>query len=92
MRKAEISPRYLSEDERVRIADLQRRGLSVRAIAVEVGRSPSTVSRELRRNRDEGSVETVRSPRSGWPWIGGHGPVAASWLMTWCWLSSWPSG
>jgi len=55
--KAEISPRYLSEDERVMIADLQRRGLSVRAIAVEVGRSPSTVSRELRRNRDEGSVE-----------------------------------
>ncbi len=51
----EISARYLSEDERVTIADLQRRGLSVRAIAAEVIRSPSTVSRELRRNRDAGS-------------------------------------
>jgi transposase, IS30 family len=56
-RKAEISPRFLSEDERVRIADLQRHGRSVRAIAVGLGRSPSTVSRELRRNRDAGSGE-----------------------------------
>ncbi|MGH3517380.1 MAG: IS30 family transposase [Haloechinothrix sp.] len=48
----EISPRYLSEDERVRIADLHRAGRSVRAIADELGRNPSTVSRELRRNRD----------------------------------------
>jgi transposase, IS30 family len=53
--KTEISARYLSEDERVTIADLQRRGHSVRAIAAEVNRSPSTVSRELRRNRDAGS-------------------------------------
>src|SRR5262249_25897541 len=55
-RKAEISPRYLSEDDRVRIADLRRAGLGVRAIAAELGRSPSTVSRELRRNCE---------PRSG---------------------------
>jgi len=45
-RKREISPRYLSEEERVRVADLHRAGLGVRAIAVEVGRSPSTISRE----------------------------------------------
>ena len=32
-RKSEISARYLSEDERVRIADLRRAGLTVRAIA-----------------------------------------------------------
>jgi transposase, IS30 family len=51
-RKQEISPRYLSEDERVRIADLERQGLGVRAIAAELGRNPSTISRELRRNRD----------------------------------------
>lgn len=49
-RAREISPRYLSEDERIRIADRQRHGGSVRAIAREIGRSPSTVSRELRRN------------------------------------------
>src|SRR6266516_1539819 len=54
-RAREISPRYLSEDERVRIADLRRQGLGVRAVAAELGRSPATVSRELRRNRDLGS-------------------------------------
>jgi IS30 family transposase len=48
----EISSRYLSEDERVVIADLRRRGRTVRGIAAELGRSPATVSRELRRNRD----------------------------------------
>jgi IS30 family transposase len=48
----EISPRYLSEDERVRVADLRRSGLTVRGIAEALGRSPSTISRELRRNRD----------------------------------------
>ena len=53
--KREISPRYLSEDERVLIGDRHRAGDSVRAIALELGRSPSTVSRELRRNRDEAS-------------------------------------
>ena len=53
-RKVEVCSRFLSEGERVTIADLRRRGCSVRAIAAELGRSPSTVSRELRRNRDLG--------------------------------------
>ena len=53
--KREISPRYLSEDERVQIADLRQGGAGVRAIAERLGRSPSTISRELRRNRDPGS-------------------------------------
>lgn len=48
----ELSVRFLSEDERIRLGDLRRRGLGVRAIAAELGRSPSTVSRELRRNGD----------------------------------------
>ncbi len=51
----EISDRYLSEDERVRIADLRKAGATVRAIAERLGRSPSTISRELRRNRDPDS-------------------------------------
>ncbi|HVB42700.1 MAG TPA: IS30 family transposase [Streptosporangiaceae bacterium] len=51
----EISHRYLSEDERVRIADLRKAGAGVRAIADRLGRSPSTISRELRRNLDPGS-------------------------------------
>ncbi|MGH8960704.1 MAG: IS30 family transposase [Jatrophihabitantaceae bacterium] len=51
-RKTHISERYLSEDERVRIADLHRAGHTVRSMATELGRSPSTISRELRRNSD----------------------------------------
>jgi IS30 family transposase len=54
-RAGQISERYLSEQERVRIADLRQAGDGVRAIAVQTGRSPSTISRELRRNRDPGS-------------------------------------
>jgi IS30 family transposase len=46
------SPRYLSELERIRIADLRAAGVSARGIARERGRAPSTISRELRRNRD----------------------------------------
>lgn len=61
-----ISARYLSEDERVRIADLRRAEYTVRGIALELGRSPATISRELRRNRDEGS--------------GGYRPFAAQLL------------
>ncbi|MFE7358380.1 IS30 family transposase [Streptomyces sp. NPDC057543] len=45
-----ISDRYLSEEERIRIADLRREKRSVRSIAAELGRSPSTISREIRRN------------------------------------------
>jgi transposase, IS30 family len=47
-----VSARFLSEDERVRIADLHRLGWSTRAIAGKLGRDPSTISRELRRNAD----------------------------------------
>jgi transposase, IS30 family len=46
------SPRYLSEQERIRIADLLAAKMSVRGIGEELGRAPSTVSREIRRNRD----------------------------------------
>jgi IS30 family transposase len=41
----------LSLDDRYRIAQLQAEGCSVRQIAAAVGRAPSTISRELRRNR-----------------------------------------
>jgi IS30 family transposase len=45
-------PRYLSITERTTIADLHDAGVGVRGIAAELGRSASTVSRELRRNTD----------------------------------------
>jgi transposase, IS30 family len=46
----DISPRFLSQDERIEIAELRHAGLSIRQIAHRLGRAPSTVSRELRRN------------------------------------------
>ena len=47
-----VSGRYLSVDERITIADGIRAGRSVRMLAAELGRAPSTVSREVARNRD----------------------------------------
>jgi IS30 family transposase len=49
----DVSSRYLSEDERVFIADRLLAGSSLRSIARDLGRSASTVSRELSRNRPE---------------------------------------
>src|SRR5208337_2064288 len=47
---APLSERYLSFTEREEIALLCAQSFGVRAIAQKVGRSPSTISRELRRN------------------------------------------
>jgi IS30 family transposase len=46
----QISARFLSQDERVEVADLRQAGVSIRQIAARLGRAPSTISRELRRN------------------------------------------
>ena len=46
----EISPRFLSEAERVEIADRRHAGETLQAIADAIGRSISTISRELSRN------------------------------------------
>jgi IS30 family transposase len=48
------SPRYLSEQERIQIADLLAAKTSVRGIAEQLGRAPSTISREIHRNRADG--------------------------------------
>ncbi len=45
-----ISGRYLSFEEREEIALLKAQGVGVREIARQLGRAPSTISRELRRN------------------------------------------
>jgi IS30 family transposase len=50
----QISMRYLSQDERIEIADMRRSGLSMRSIAYRLGRAPSTISRELGRNASTG--------------------------------------
>ena len=48
--RAPLSGRYLSFAEREEIALLRAQGWGVREIARRLGRSPSTISRELRRN------------------------------------------
>ena len=45
--------KHLTEEERYQIDDLKREGLSQNKIAKRIGRSPSTLSRELNRNRGE---------------------------------------
>ena len=51
----QISTRFLSRDERSAIADLRLSEISLRAIADRLGRSPSTISTETRRNVPTGS-------------------------------------
>ena len=48
------SGRYLDLRERLQIADLIRLGFSMRRIAAELGRHPSTIKRELDRHRSPG--------------------------------------
>jgi transposase, IS30 family len=49
---ASVSYRRLSLIERHELAALSRAGHGIRAIAAQLGRSPSTISRELARHRD----------------------------------------
>jgi IS30 family transposase len=55
----EPTGRYLSFAEREEIALLRARNVGVREIAREIGRAPSTVSRELRRNAATRSGKSV---------------------------------
>lgn len=62
MNEADRHERYLSLLERERLALLRREGLGVREISRRLGRSPSTISRELRRNmrkHDRGHYDPI---------------------------------
>ncbi len=59
----EISARYLSQQERIEIGDLRHAGLSIRQIAEQLGRAPSTISRELRRNATAGGYGPFEAHR-----------------------------
>jgi transposase len=52
--RPEPSGRDMSAEERIQIADLKLAGESVRSIGRRLGRSPSTISRELKRNCPRG--------------------------------------
>jgi IS30 family transposase len=62
------SARYLDREERYELARLRECGLPVRRIAARMGRSPSTVSRELARNGDArtGGYAPERAHRLAW--------------------------
>ena len=64
---ATYSERYLDREERYELARLRECGLGVRAIAARMGRSPSTVSRELARNAGpRGQYQPERAHRLAW--------------------------
>src|SRR5215475_3437576 len=62
------SDRYLDREERYEIARLREAGLGVRQVAARLGRSPSTICRELARNADPrtGGYQPERAHRMAW--------------------------
>ena len=60
------SGRYLSLEERLQIADLYLGGAGVRAIAVGIGRSPATVSRDSSQTRPCSQSRVGLSARRCW--------------------------
>ena len=69
--RAPLSGRYLSFREREEIAILTAQGFGVRQIGRRLGRHPSTVSRELRRNAATRAASSTiglrwRSGRPSW--------------------------
>lgn len=80
-----INARYLSQDERMSIADWRRAGTGVHEIARRLGRPASTVSRELRRNANPatGGYEPYRAPADE------RGQAQTAQTREGCVLSSW---
>jgi len=62
------SARYLDREERYELARLLELGLSRRQIAARLGRHPSTIGRELDRNKDPrtGAYQPERAHRLAW--------------------------
>ena len=64
---APLSGRYLSFAEREEIAILHAQDVAVREIARQLGRCPSTISRELRRNAaTRGGALEYRATTAQW--------------------------
>ena len=88
----EVSARYVSQDERIEIADLRLAGLSIQQIADQLGRAPSTISRELRRNAAAtgyGSFGAHRRATAGRACSTGGGSRPTASCGSWS-PSSWP--
>jgi len=65
-RGRDLQGRYLSFAEREEIALARARGESMRCIARRLGRSPATVSRELRRNTDRHGYRATTAHALAW--------------------------
>src|SRR3954451_2247590 len=65
---AEYDGRYLSREERYEIARLDDTGVSMRKIAERLERAPSTISRELARNRDPRTGHYLPETAHGLAW------------------------
>lgn len=63
-----LSPRFLSLVDREKIKDLHASGASVRATAAIMGRAPSTISRELRRNSSNNRSDDDRDGHTYQPY------------------------
>lgn len=63
----QISAWFLSQAERIEIADLRAPGQSVRQITAKLQRAPSTISRELRRNTAAGRDYRPMEPAADQP-------------------------
>jgi len=62
---------------------------SMRSIAVQLGRAPSTISREIKRNGARRATERVRSKSP--PGIEVVAPRSVNWRRTERWRASWPA-
>lgn len=60
------SPRHLALQERETISRGLSAGLSIRAIAAELGRAPSTVSREVKRNGGRDAYRATGADERAW--------------------------
>ncbi len=59
--------RQLTSQERYALTALRRQGYSMRGIARALNRAPSTISREIRRNRRKDGFYWVLTPRAREP-------------------------
>ena len=78
----------LSFEEREEISRGLAAGLSLRAIAAGLGRSPSTISREVAGNGGRRRYRAAAADQQAWARATGR--RRASWPRTRCWLASWP--
>ena len=61
MQSSPSNYRHLQSEDRVTIASLKQQNYSVRAIARQLRRSPTTISRELQRNSNPSGYASVQA-------------------------------